>query len=70
MCVDVTVNVWAAELIVQLRVSPFANLVVTLSVPDLVYFTNTVSGSVPSVTVEFITVATTPDVAPVIVAPT
>ena len=49
-------------------VSPSVNLSETLSVPEFLYFTNKVSGSVPSVATTEITSATTPDVPPVIVA--
>ena len=46
-------------------VSPSVNFSELLSVPDVVYFTNKVSGSVPSVATVPTTVALTPDVPPV-----
>jgi len=46
-------------------VSPSVNVSETLSVPDVLYLTNKVSGSVPSVTTYPTTSATTPDVPPV-----
>ena len=47
------------------KVSPSVNVLETLSVPEFLYFTNKVSGSVPSVATKFTTSATTPDVPPV-----
>ena len=48
--------------------SPSVNVAETLSVPEFLYLTNKVSGSVPSVATTEITSATTPDVPPVITA--
>ena len=48
-------------------VSPEVNAFETLSVPEFLYFTNRVSGSVPSVAATPTTSATTPDVPPVTV---
>ena len=47
------------------NVSPSVKVLETLSVPEFLYFTNKVSGSVPSVADTFITSATTPEVPPV-----
>ena len=68
---------WAAEPVAQelttavdplewplVIVSPSVNLSETLSVPEFLYLTNKVSGSVPSVATKFTTSATTPDVPP------
>ena len=49
--------------------SPSLNVGVSLSVPEFLYFTNKVSGSVPSVKTNPTTWATTPDVAPVKLLP-
>jgi len=46
-------------------ISPSVNLAASFAVPEFLYFTNNVSGSVPSVTTNPITSATTPDVPPV-----
>ena len=46
-------------------VSPSVKELETLSVPDVLYLTNKVSGSVPSVATTLTTSATTPDVPPV-----
>ena len=55
---------------VDVNVSPSVNLFETLSVPEFLYFTNKVSGSVLSVADTFITSATTtPEVPPVTVLP-
>ena len=47
--------------------SPSVNVLETLSVPEFLYFTNKVSGSVPSVVPTTTTSTTTPDVPPVTV---
>ena len=65
MCVVFTVAVAAEPSIVQFNVSPFVNDVDVLLVPDVSYFTNNVSGSVPSVADVPTTLAITPDEAPV-----
>ena len=49
------------------KVSPSVNALETLSVPEFLYFTNRVSGSVPSVATTPTTSATTPEVPPVTV---
>ena len=46
-------------------VSPSVNFKASLAVPEFLYFTNNVSGSVPSVATNPTTSATTPDVPPV-----
>ena len=69
---------WAAEPVAQelttavdplewplVIVSPSVNLSEALSVPEFLYLTNKVSGSVPSVAATPITSATTPDEPPV-----
>ena len=53
----------------DVNVSPSVNVSEALSVPEFLYFTNKVSGSVPSVTTTLKTSATTPDVPPVIAVP-
>ena len=53
----------------MVSVSPSVNTLLALSVPEFLYFTNKVSGSVPSVATTFTTSATTPDVPPVKVLP-
>ena len=50
--------------------SSSVNVIEVLSVPEFLYFTNKVSGSVPSVAVTATTFATTPDVPPVTVLST
>ena len=50
--------------------SPSVNLSEALSVPEFLYLTNSVSGSVPSVPTTATTSATTPDVPPVTLLPT
>ncbi len=50
--------------------SPSVNLAEALSVPEFLYLTNNVSGSVPSVATTALTSATTPDVPPVTLLPT
>ena len=64
-----TVAVVAALSIVQFNVSPSVNLTAVFEVPDVSYFTNKVSGSVPSVAAVPIQFAITPDVAPVNLIP-
>ena len=54
-------------LAVEVIVSPSVNTVAVLFVPVLLYLTNNVSGSVPSVAETFTTSATTPEEPPVIV---
>ena len=64
-----TVAVAAALSIVQFKVSPFVKATEALSVPEVSYLTNKVSGSVPSVAATPIQFATTPEVTPVNLTP-
>ncbi len=51
------------------NVSPSVNTLESLDVPEFLYFTNKVSGSVPSVATTLTTFAFTPEVPPVMVVP-
>ena len=71
VAVEATTNVADVEstIFTAFTVSPFVKTKEVLFVPVCVYFTYNVSGSVPSVATELTTIAFTPDVAPVSVAP-
>ena len=64
MCVVATTAV-GLPVALDVNVSPASNTDLVLSVPDLLYFTNKVSGSVPSVADTLTTSAVTPEVPPV-----